>query len=122
LVYRRQFLSRPWVLTTCDGLGQLAREVGVDDARFARCLDEPAMRDAVERDFEDGVKAGLYGTPTFYVNGAKLVAPSGEELEEAVRHALEQVHRMGRAADHATQRRRPWRDNCSHVQPCPHID
>jgi protein-disulfide isomerase len=91
--YHRQLLSRPEAVETCDALVRLASELGMDDPRFAHCLTEPAMQDAVQRDFDDGVKAGLYGTPTFYVNGARLVAPSDEELENSVRHALEQVQR-----------------------------
>ncbi len=90
--YHRLLLSRPHAVATCDALVRLASEIGMDDARFARCLAEPAMRE-VQRDFEDGLKAGIYGTPTFYVNGARLVAPSGEDLEDAIRHALAQVHR-----------------------------
>jgi protein-disulfide isomerase len=91
--YHRQLLSRPEAVATCDALVRLASELGMDDARFARCLTEPAMENAVHREFDDGVKAGLYGTPTFYVNGERLVAPSDDELEDAVRHALEQVHK-----------------------------
>ena len=90
--YHRQLLSRQEALATCDALVRLASELGMDEARFARCLADAAMQDAVQRDFEDGVKAGLYGTPTFYVNGARLVAPSEEELEAAVRYALGRVH------------------------------
>lgn len=86
--YHRLLMSRPDALATCDGLVHLATEIGIDDQRFAACLAEPAMRDGVGRDFEDGTNAGIYGTPTFYVNGARLVAPSGEELEDAVEHAL----------------------------------
>ena len=89
--YHRQLLSRPELVATCDALVRLATELGMDEARFARCLTEPAMEEAVQRDFDDGVRAGLYGTPTLYVNGERLVAPSADELEDAVRHALEQA-------------------------------
>jgi protein-disulfide isomerase len=46
------------------------------------------MREHVRRDFEDGVKAGIYGTPTFFIDGSPLVAPSPEELGDAVDRAL----------------------------------
>jgi protein-disulfide isomerase len=86
--YHRSLLARPGALATCDGLVRLARELGLEDARFARCLAGPAVREAVRGDVEDGVRAGLYGTPTFWVNGVRLVAPSGAELEDAVARAL----------------------------------
>jgi protein-disulfide isomerase len=89
--YHRLLLSRPEALATCGGLVGLAREVGLDEDRFTRCLAEKSMWEQVHRDFEDGVRAGLYGTPTFYVNGAPLVAPSADELEDAVRRARERV-------------------------------
>ena len=85
--YHRLLLSRPEALETCGGLLQLAGEAGIDQDRFTRCLAEPATLEQVRRDFEDGVRAGMYGTPTFYVNGVTLVAPSAEELDAAVQHA-----------------------------------
>jgi protein-disulfide isomerase len=45
----------------------------------------------VRRDFDDGVRAGLYGTPTFFVNGRMLVAPSAQALEDAVGAAQEET-------------------------------
>lgn len=85
--YHRLLLSRPEALENCGGLVQLAREAGIDMDRFTACLAQPATLEHVRRDFEDGVSAGTYGTPTFYVNGTTLVAPSAEELEAAVQHA-----------------------------------
>ena len=73
----------------CGDLAALAAEAGLDAARFAACRADPASLDAVRRDFDDGVRADLYGTPTFFVNGRMLVAPSAQALEDAVRAALE---------------------------------
>lgn len=50
-------------------LVSLARAVGLDDRRFARCLDRGEKAAVVARDMREGVAAGVTGTPTFFVNG-----------------------------------------------------
>jgi len=80
---------RPDAIASCAGLTGLGTQVGLDEASFTRCLEDPAMRSQVQRDFEDGVKAGIFGTPTFFINGSVLVAPSAEALFAAVDEALE---------------------------------
>ena len=86
--YHRQLAASPGAIRTCAGLTELARTVGADGSAFARCLTDPAMRERVRRDFEDGVNAGLYGTPTFFINGSEMVAPSPKALGDAVDRAL----------------------------------
>jgi len=77
----------------CSELGEIAVEAGLDVAAFAHCRADPGSLDVVRRDFEDGVRADLYGTPTFFVNGRMLVAPSAQALEDAVRAAQEETAR-----------------------------
>ena len=49
-----------------------ARETGLDMDRFERCLSERTYRTAVQKDIDDGLRAGVTGTPTFFVNGRQL--------------------------------------------------
>ncbi len=86
--YHQRLAASPAAIVTCAGLIELARGLGLDGAAFAHCLGDPAMREHVRRDFEDGVKAGIYGTPTFFIGGSPLVAPSPQELGDAVDRAL----------------------------------
>lgn len=72
----------------CDDIDARAAAAGLDAAAFAACRADPASLAAVQRTFDDGADAGLYGTPTFFVNGRMLVAPSASALEDAVRAAL----------------------------------
>ena len=90
--YHHLLCARPDEAASCDGLIRLARELGLDETGFARCLDDPAERAKVQADFEAGIRAGLYGTPTFFVNGVELVAPSKEVLESTLTRALEASH------------------------------
>src|SRR4029450_11470268 len=66
-----------------------AGRVGRERASFAGCLDSGRFRDAVERDMTEGRALGITGTPTFFVNGRRLVgAMPVEAFREAVRAAL----------------------------------
>lgn len=87
--YHHLLCARPDEAATCDGLVRLGREVGMDEKGFVDCLDDPVTRATVQQDFDAGVRAGLYGTPTFFVNGVELVAPSKDVLEGALTRALE---------------------------------
>ncbi len=53
-------------------LGMYAEEVGLDRNEFDDCLDSGKFRAQIERDFQDGTRAGVTGTPAFFVNGVVL--------------------------------------------------
>lgn len=86
--YHQRLGGSPGAIGTCAGLVELARGLGLDGAAFARCLVDPDRREHVRRDFEDGVKAGIYGTPTFFIDGSAIVAPSPKQIGEAVDRAV----------------------------------
>lgn len=48
---------------------QYAKELGLDSSRFDRCLDSGKMESETKKDFADGAKAGIRGTPGFIING-----------------------------------------------------
>lgn len=50
-----------------------ATDLGLNSSTFASCLDNHIMQAEVEADFADGIRYGVSGTPTFFVNGQKLV-------------------------------------------------
>jgi len=50
-------------------LKQDAVVLHLDSSQFAKCLDSGAESADVQRDREEGVKLGLSGTPSFFVNG-----------------------------------------------------
>jgi protein-disulfide isomerase len=54
-----------------DALLAGAREVGLDVERVRRELAEGVYRPRVREDFTSGVKSGVNGTPTFYINGIR---------------------------------------------------
>jgi predicted DsbA family dithiol-disulfide isomerase len=52
-------------------LHQYAVELGLDVDRFDRELAEHVHGPRVREDFMSGVRSGVNGTPTFYVNGRR---------------------------------------------------
>ncbi|MFO0574127.1 MAG: thioredoxin domain-containing protein [Polyangia bacterium] len=75
-------------------LERYAQELGLDLSRFKADLDSRRFRAAVQADIDavrslpDGVGAG-FGTPTFFINGRKLVgAYPYERFEELINEAL----------------------------------
>ncbi len=51
---------------------QYASEVGIEMNKFADCLSSKKYSKEVEQDLQDGILAGVDGTPTFFVNGNKI--------------------------------------------------
>ncbi|MGH7335100.1 MAG: thioredoxin domain-containing protein [Candidatus Rokuibacteriota bacterium] len=58
---------------TPDALKQYAARVGLEATAFAQCLDSRRHRAAVAADVAAGLRLGVTGTPTYFVNGRPLV-------------------------------------------------
>lgn len=52
-----------------------AAGLGLDMDRFSSCLASDKYRNETYKDFEDGKLAGVYGTPTFFINEEVVVGP-----------------------------------------------
>jgi len=50
-----------------------AQELNLNMNEFMACLDGGKYKDEVEKDLQDGISAGVTGTPTFFINGYKIV-------------------------------------------------
>jgi protein-disulfide isomerase len=49
-----------------------AEEIGLDVERFERELENGTYTNDVAEDFSTGVRSGVNGTPTFFVNGERF--------------------------------------------------
>jgi protein-disulfide isomerase len=56
-------------------LGRLAAQAGVDAELVRRELEEDRYEPRVRGDFMSGVKSGVNGTPTFFINGIRHDGP-----------------------------------------------
>jgi protein-disulfide isomerase len=54
-----------------EALTGYAKALGLNVDQFSKDLDDPALSEKVEMDFESGIRSGVNATPTFYINGEK---------------------------------------------------
>ncbi|OGZ93522.1 MAG: hypothetical protein A2131_02355 [Candidatus Sungbacteria bacterium GWC2_49_10] len=66
----------------------LARELGMDKTAFEKCVKDRKYENEVTKDYEDGVKAGVDGTPALFINGVK-VTPAGAQPFSVFQTAIE---------------------------------
>ena len=58
-----------------DDLMNIASTLNLNMTDFEYCLSEMRFNQDVNNDFEEGTSAGVYGTPTFFINGVVVVGP-----------------------------------------------
>ena len=56
-------------------LSEYAARIGIDVKRFAMDLEEGKFTPRVREDFMSGVRSGVNGTPTFFINGRRHDGP-----------------------------------------------
>lgn len=54
-----------------DDLFAYAKSIGLDMQRFEQDVQKQSLAKKVESDFESGIRSGVNGTPSFYINGEK---------------------------------------------------
>jgi protein-disulfide isomerase len=69
---------------TTDFLVGIARKAGLDTTRFTADLGDPTLRDAVEKDFMEGQRIGVTGTPAFLVNGTPIIGAQPLDVFERI--------------------------------------
>ncbi len=70
-----------------------AKALGLDVAAFQACVEARKYQEKVERNYAEGVKAGVSGTPAFFINGRLL---SGAQPLEAFKAVIdEELDRLG---------------------------
>ena len=82
----QQALDRP-------SLEKYAQEIGLNVDQFKKDLDTGKWKDKVAADSAEGTKVGANGTPTFFVNGWKLVgAQPPEAFKKLIDQELKKAH------------------------------
>lgn len=55
-----------------DALIEDARAINLEMGRFIACLDNNLHQDEINADYQEGQLVGVYGTPTFFLNGQRI--------------------------------------------------
>lgn len=86
--YRHSLLVTPGDLSDED-LAKRASGMGLDGKAFGACVQSGRHDAAIQASQEEGIKAGVNATPTFFFNGRKLAgAPSIEEFRRILDEEL----------------------------------
>jgi protein-disulfide isomerase len=68
---------------------ELAQELSLSTAELRQALEEGKYKDRVRADFNSGVRSGVNGTPTFFINGERHDGPFDyESLVAAIEEAI----------------------------------
>lgn len=72
-----------------EALGMIAftKARGLPEAQARRCLASPALIKSVADTYAGGAKAGVQGTPSFFVNGRRVRAFTWDQLQPELRAA-----------------------------------
>ncbi len=65
-------------------LMQFAKELDLDTNKFQSCLQSGRHAQEVEEDYQDGLDAGVRGTPTFFINGNRIPGSIPEDVLDAI--------------------------------------
>jgi protein-disulfide isomerase len=70
-----------------EGLARFAISLNLDSHMLIKDANSDAIISRIENDFEAGVRSGVNGTPTFFINGNRLnnYDETYESLEEAIK-------------------------------------
>lgn len=91
-LYKNQPSETDTSMYTTDKLSQAAGDLGMDTNQFSQCLDSKKYEKNVTDDYNAGQKAGVSGTPTFYINGTQIVgAVPYAQIKSAIDDALKKA-------------------------------
>lgn len=62
---------------------------GIDIDKFNTDWKSQAVKDLVDADISDGLARGINATPTFYINGQKVVFKEGDNPEDVLRKTIQ---------------------------------
>lgn len=63
-----------------ESLVRYAREINMNAGAFERCLKSGRYTAEVQADYDQGLAAGVRGTPTFFINGNRIVGAIPENV------------------------------------------
>ena len=70
----------------------IAAELGLNMDQFDKDLKDPSVASFIDKDTNDGVRAGVQGTPTVFIDGKPFNQRSPEGFRQAIEAELKKVH------------------------------
>jgi protein-disulfide isomerase len=63
--------------------------LALDETKFKEQQKNPAFTKRIRRDYEEGIRVGVRGTPTIFINGKKLRDRSMKSMESVIEKELQ---------------------------------
>jgi protein-disulfide isomerase len=76
-----------WTQSGATGIADGVQAVGIPPSALEQALDDPALAERVRQDFMGGVRSGVNGTPSFFING-QLHVGGFDALDAAIARAI----------------------------------
>ena len=77
-------------------INEIAKQLGLNETEFQEDQKNPAILEQIRQDYEEGIRLGLRGVPTVFINGKKMRQRDMESLEAAIDAELEKVKGAGK--------------------------
>ena len=68
---------------------EIAGLLGLDETEFNKQQQSPAVTERIRQDYEEGIRLGVRGTPTVFINGKKLRDRSMKSMETTIEKELQ---------------------------------
>jgi len=63
--------------------------LGLDETKFKEQQKNPAITERIRQDYEEGIRLGVRGTPTIFINGKKLRDRGMESMEAVIEKEIQ---------------------------------
>ena len=68
---------------------EIGTQLGLDQTKFIQDQKSPIETARIQKDYEEGLRLGVRGTPTIFINGRKLNDRSMESMEAIINEERE---------------------------------
>ena len=68
---------------------EIAGLLGLDETELKKQQQNPAITERIRQDYEEGIRLGVRGTPTVFINGKKLRDRSMKSMETTIEKELQ---------------------------------
>ena len=68
---------------------EIAGQLGLNETELKNQQRNPAITERIRQDYEEGIRVGVRGTPTVFINGKKLRDRSMKQMENAIEKELQ---------------------------------
>lgn len=71
-----------------ESLKKYAKDIRLNEEEFNLCLDSEKYKSDIEKDIKDGKSLNIQGTPTFFINGRKVLGANKIKIMEIIEEEI----------------------------------